>query len=121
MQIMGKRLIVLIDTWWNVNLIRSILYLTVSVCFNRYMVECELNTLTSTLYPVPGFNRYMVECEYFIHDEDCNIFTVLIDTWWNVNIKSNDHIAGGKAVLIDTWWNVNEFLALVYMYRRMPF
>ena len=36
-----RRICVLIDTWWNVNLE---LFLVVAVCgmgFNRYMVECE--------------------------------------------------------------------------------
>ena len=32
--------IVLIDTWWNVNHIKMIFY-TILICFNRYMVECE--------------------------------------------------------------------------------
>ena len=66
--------------------IRIIAFVKQPLSFNRYMVECELNTFTSTLYPVPvlidtwwnvnlyktmqtfrcscGFNRYMVECEY---------------------------------------------------------
>ena len=36
------------------------------------------------------------------------IFSVLIDTWWNVNstlVFSEKVVA---MVLIDTWWNVNQ-------------
>ena len=56
-------LLVLIDTWWNVNAF----------------------TLTADNLIFKRFNRYMVECEY---DQTCRavIFQqVLIDTWWNVN------------------------------------
>ena len=31
--------------------------------FNRYMVECELFNITTTVTFRTGFNRYMVECE----------------------------------------------------------
>ena len=33
---------VLIDTWWNVNAMNTTKYNKFSICFNRYMVECEL-------------------------------------------------------------------------------
>ena len=55
--------IVLIDTWWNVNLENIVSLYVTNVRFNRYMVECEC--------------RY---CNY------CDLVSfVLIDTWWNVN------------------------------------
>ena len=49
----------------------------------------------------------MVECElvsviFGIQDAE-----VLIDTWWNVNIRVNLDIIERDLVLIDTWWNVN--------------
>ena len=34
--------------------------------------------------------------------------TVLIDTWWNVNIIDTSKMTLNDIVLIDTWWNVNE-------------
>ena len=34
----------------------------------------------------PGFNRYMVECEYKATGTARHVVTVLIDTWWNVNM-----------------------------------
>ena len=36
---------VLIDTWWNVNVLCNLTCLTISNCFNRYMVECELESV----------------------------------------------------------------------------
>ena len=33
--------------------------------------------------------------------------TVLIDTWWNVNINDAPFLIALFVVLIDTWWNVN--------------
>ena len=60
--------------------------------FNRYMVECELEFEIKGQNASHSFNRYMVECEcknsYRIgqkHD------SVLIDTWWNVNVLLRLH------------------------------
>ena len=73
---------------------------------------------TRSIYPfLCRFNRYMVECEFdkiigcFFKEE-----SVLIDTWWNVNLfwlllKFRIHL-----VLIDTWWNVNFNPAKVAKY-----
>ena len=55
---------VLIDTWWNVNILRVSYSDTREFGFNRYMVECECVTRT---------------------DKQLRIW-VLIDTWWNVNV-----------------------------------
>ena len=34
-----------------------------------------------------NFNRYMVECEFRRFNHIRRIYIVLIDTWWNVNVK----------------------------------
>ena len=53
------------------------------------------------------FNRYMVECELQSKRPEQVLNLVLIDTWWNVNfIHKKKHLIPLK-VLIDTWWNVN--------------
>ena len=65
MPVFFRRLIVLIDTWWNVNELR----------------------LKSDLRRFQSFNRYMVECELFNITTTVTFRTVLIDTWWNVNEK----------------------------------
>ena len=55
--------------------------------FNRYMVECESERYFKRLDFTNSFNRYMVECEFQkIFNFICEKI-VLIDTWWNVNIK----------------------------------
>ena len=42
-----------------------------------------------------------------------NGHTVLIDTWWNVNLKREDNALLLSSVLIDTWWNVNRIKSLI--------
>ena len=78
---------VLIDTWWNVNVVPGSLY---NKSYDR-------------------FNRYMVECEYYQGRLDELNAGVLIDTWWNVNIWLFAVLIILSTVLIDTWWNVNFF------------
>ena len=36
------------------------------------------------------------------------VHTVLIDTWWNVNVNGKGCTREFEIVLIDTWWNVND-------------
>ncbi len=43
------------------------------------------------------------------------IVLVLIDTWWNVNVRYYTFDVNNPLVLIDTWWNVN----LLYL-RTLP-
>ena len=50
----------------------------------------------------------MVECEYSHQTVDFTRFSVLIDTWWNVNFDSKWKFIIAFIVLIDTWWNVND-------------
>ena len=77
---------VLIDTWWNVNYYRHLLVSKMVERFNRYMVECEYASFAFSNASFARFNRYMVECEYFYFTCRYCFTTVLIDTWWNVNI-----------------------------------
>ena len=63
---MTKIVIVLIDTWWNVNSFHMTALRVGKKRFNRYMVECELQCTKKSDF----------------------IITVLIDTWWNVNENS---------------------------------
>ena len=56
-----------------------------------------------------GFNRYMVECESLVVGVFLERWVVLIDTWWNVNMKSLTEKQYFLIVLIDTWWNVNAY------------
>ena len=65
---------VLIDTWWNVNVYNSFVTFPYQNRFNRYMVECEC-----------------YRSQFWIFERK-----VLIDTWWNVNMLM---VTRTKAVL----------------------
>ena len=78
-------IVVLIDTWWNVNPARGI----------------------KLLNGINRFNRYMVECECYHKRYGYIGIGVLIDTWWNVNLSRKQSLTVNPLVLIDTWWNVN--------------
>ena len=54
--------LVLIDTWWNVNMWNLVAGADYS-SFNRYMVECEYEKPDGNTIFSDCFNRYMVECE----------------------------------------------------------
>ena len=62
---------VLIDTWWNVNEYMHLTVKRVFLCFNRYMVECELEQGGTRYSGNNCFNRYMVECELFRKIQNC--------------------------------------------------
>ena len=83
---------VLIDTWWNVNII-YILFLR--TC-RRVLIDTWWNvnnTLENELEQrIDGFNRYMVECEFWMMHLCSRDSCVLIDTWWNVNSAYCDQI-----------------------------
>ena len=75
--------------------------------FNRYMVECEYCILDVVNSYFESFNRYMVECELVYRKSTFSDNKVLIDTWWNVNLRVVQMTCSPNPVLIDTWWNVN--------------
>ena len=87
--------LVLIDTWWNVNLQKS-----------------------SSELPIYRFNRYMVECEYGIGRDVVVYQLVLIDTWWNVNTQLHSFLTLHPQVLIDTLWNVNRCICSQKLKRQ---
>ena len=49
------------------------------------MVECEFESMFVNDCYASGFNRYMVECELCKIHIYISRYSVLIDTWWNVN------------------------------------
>ena len=98
---------VLIDTWWNVNAEDNRRCVFASVCFNRYMVECEYikQLFRQILYSVLIDTWWNVNSVKY--PPISSLTFVLIDTWWNVNSLNYFKIQSKKNVLIDTWWNVN--------------
>ena len=80
-------MLVLIDTWWNVNVHRvQPLQRSGAVLIDTWWNVNEMCGTVSGL-PGSGFNRYMVECELSPKAFSDRSGTVLIDTWWNVNAK----------------------------------
>ena len=101
---------VLIDTWWNVNMINNDAWISEEIGFNRYMVECEFCfNLTNKPFNVVLIDTWWnVNCTYIQHP--LRMYPVLIDTWWNVNSLFGIILSICRIlVLIDTWWNVNSF------------
>ena len=58
--------LVLIDTWWNVNENANLAFMEIFARFNRYMVECEFYISGFEFRCTYRFNRYMVECEFWL-------------------------------------------------------
>ena len=99
--------VVLIDTWWNVNLLPAYYIFLEVLRFNRYMVECEYVTIAAVF----NWRAVLIDTWWNVnsdHTPACGqLSTVLIDTWWNVNMFDTLVEYQGSKVLIDTWWNVN--------------
>ena len=97
---------------------------------NRNIVECKCDTLPEMKNNDQRINRNIVECKFFTGF--CffpNLFTVLIETLWNVNLNAESdraeapaginrniveckfflrwYLARSSRVLIETLWNVN--------------
>ena len=54
---------VLIDTWWNVNMVTA----SFLKCCQKVLIDTWWNVnqnFVDSLLKISGFNRYMVECEY---------------------------------------------------------
>ena len=80
--------IVLIDTQWNVNFIEADFDAVTNYRFNRYIVECKSLIGSGRLLTPNGFNRYIVECKSQRTTYQNSLGSVLIDTQWNVNVKT---------------------------------
>ena len=58
----------------------------------------------------------MVECKSITGCTGSFKSSVLIDTWWNVNLNEKEMNQAFDGVLIDTWWNVNRITDAVDAY-----
>ena len=76
---------VLIETYWNVNRIRTMSF---SKIFFR-------------------INRNILECKWGRTGERARSGVVLIETYWNVNVNDVFVSIVNNGVLIETYWNVN--------------
>ncbi len=77
--------IVLIETYWNVNISRNEADLFSQFCINRNILECKYQ-------PYWKFHSKV---------------QVLIETYWNVNECYKKKLEEERCVLIETYWNVN--------------
>ncbi|EDO58938.1 hypothetical protein CLOL250_00480 [Clostridium sp. L2-50] len=48
------------------------------------------------------------------YTEPMKTVSVLIDTWWNVNVEDTINGCNDLIVLIDTWWNVNYLYFCIF-------
>ena len=78
------RPIVLIETYWNVNL-----------------------SSEGRKYIRSSINRNILECKWYIQGMCCRRIPVLIETYWNVNLFACITLHPEFFVLIETYWNVN--------------
>ena len=90
---------VLIETYWNVNLGTTAAMSLTSDSINRNILECKCPDAHAAL----------------------NFTFVLIETYWNVNPFTVTFSPTCFIVLIETYWNVNSFCTRffsepVYMY-----
>ena len=44
----------------------------------------------------------------------CKEFSVLIETYWNVNVRKAGSVLPVSGVLIETYWNVNKPVSRVF-------
>ena len=58
--------------------------------------------------PTAGINRNILECKFRSFDFQSWLFTVLIETYWNVNVTTSRLRVITGRVLIETYWNVND-------------
>ena len=79
-------MLVLIETLWNVKMLKNLFILSEKYRINRNIVECKGKYLSSRL--VVSF--------------------VLIETLWNVKLKVSLRTPVHTSVLIETLWNVKD-------------
>ena len=77
---------VLIETYWNVNMVK--------------LIKISISQ--------QGINRNILECKFGFSIRIYCSLTVLIETYWNVNVFGYVSIEKQKIVLIETYWNVND-------------
>ena len=84
---------VLIDTWWNVNIFPLFLFHCKNHRFNRYMVECESEDKYLEPSEINSFNRYMVECEFKSDGRNRKILNsfnrYMVECEWKYNVSAS--------------------------------
>ena len=88
--------------------------------FNLNLLECKLLFSVITAFLAKSFNLNLLECKSEKPTETKSGISVLISTYWNVNIRAYYDEGMKKLVLISTYWNVNVVIAIWYaLYRAV--
>ena len=104
---MLEYLLVLISTYWNVNLPRlSKTAVLVGVLISTYW-NVNLSTPITCCFFIMSFNLNLLECKLVGIRLGSSINKVLISTYWNVNLRDSKLVSMLFFVLISTYWNVN--------------
>ena len=132
---------VLIETYWNVKYAITAFPPIPFIGINRNILECKgLNPVLSA-GGSGGINRNILECKVKTNRYEVTIYSVLIETYWNVKnfklffthfstVRINRNILECKVwrrkskrpgirVLIETYWNVKASPALFTMSENL--
>ena len=88
-------LIVLIETYWNVKSTRSSNITALTSGINRNILECKGAYLICIPFCVYCINRNILECKVIHTKRPFTVFTVLIETYWNVKCCTFSITHGG--------------------------
>ena len=106
---------VLIETYWNVKSTRSSNITALTSGINRNILECKGAYLICIPFCVYCINRNILECKVIHTKRPFTVFTVLIETYWNVKLFLASLLTAGRAVLIETYWNVKLFQQIFHV------
>ena len=113
------QLYVLISTYWNVNLQLFNLFIASDSSFNLNLLECKSSPALCQAVSHLRFNLNLLECKFSWTPIAEFCITVLISTYWNVNLRSAPLKFAHSPVLISTYWNVNESLQRLERLERL--
>ncbi len=75
---------------------------------NRYMLGCKSLSQSNALSVSIRINRHMLGCKCCIINCKKHLYSELIDTCWDVNVKDCAATTLVLDELIDTCWDVNS-------------
>ncbi len=78
--------LVLIETYWNVNVIGYAGYFKLINGLNRNILECKFPSRLTLSCQSLSLNRNILECKLEQDGTQTGLQRVLIETYWNVNI-----------------------------------
>ena len=95
---MVQRSGVLIETYWNVKIVVSVIA-SLAVGINRNILECKAMSATGICAAISRINRNILECKGNVTGSASLYAIVLIETYWNVKVQED-----GKPVQRGVWY-----------------